>query len=74
MGKIITGINLQTLNVAKYVFYSVNVKQKISDIPRLSVGFGSMNQVPSRLRIISRSEAESCQDTQSFYQLCNTEL
>ena len=30
-------------------------KQKKSDIPRLSVGFGSMDQVPSRLRIISRS-------------------
>ena len=31
--------------------------KKKSDIPRLSVGFGSMNQVPSRLRIICRSDS-----------------
>ena len=36
-------------------FIAFNVCKKISDIPRLSVGFGSMNQVPSRLRITSRS-------------------
>ena len=37
-------------------FNAFNVREKKnSDIPRLSVGFGSLNQVPSRLRIISRS-------------------
>ena len=37
-------------------FNAFNVREKKnSDIPHLSVGFGSMNQVPSRLRIISRS-------------------
>ena len=37
-------------------FIPFNVRKKIYDIPRLSVGFGSMNQVPSRLRIISSSD------------------
>ena len=38
-------------------FNAINVREFFSsDIPRLSVGFGSMNQVPSRLRIICRSD------------------